>query len=152
MPITGVRAMNVDLQRVFDNTPDDTPRSRLEPYQELILCWRRQGRTYRRIQQLLTRQCSVKVSLAMLYKFVKSRSRPRQAQPELQSEPIVIAASAVPVPIPPGQAAQPRRSPEELAVRREAIRAAYSKPVVPHEETGQIFVFDPDKPLINRNH
>ncbi len=49
-------------------------------------------------------------------------------------------------------AAKPRRSPEDLAARREAIRAAYNKPVAPHEETEQVFVFDTDKPLINRNH
>jgi hypothetical protein len=152
MLISGVHHMNAELQRVFDSTPDDEPRSRLEPYRELILQWRRQGRTYRRIRQLLAEKCGVRVADMTLHEFVQRRSRPRHAEPELRSEPIAIAAPAVPVLIPPDQAVKPRRSPEELAARREALRAAYNKPVVPHEKTEQVFVFDPDKPLINRNH
>ena len=45
--------MNSELQRIFDSVPEDEPRSHLEPYRELILRWRRQGRSYRRIRQLL---------------------------------------------------------------------------------------------------
>jgi hypothetical protein len=37
------------LQEIYDRVPPDEPRSRLEPYKDLILKWRRQGRTYRRI-------------------------------------------------------------------------------------------------------
>ncbi len=79
-----------ELQRIFDSVPEEEPRSRLEPYRELILRWRRQGRSYRRIRQLLAEQCSVGVTTSMLHKFVKSRSRPRKAEPEFQSEPVTI--------------------------------------------------------------
>ena len=38
-------------QRIYESIPADEPRSRLELYRELILHWRRQGRSYRRIRR-----------------------------------------------------------------------------------------------------
>jgi hypothetical protein len=58
----------------------------LEPYQELILRWRRQGRTYRRIRELLAEKCDIKVADMTLHEFVQKRSRPRKAQPEPEIE------------------------------------------------------------------
>jgi hypothetical protein len=152
--------MKAELQRIFDNVPEDEPRSRLEPYRELILRWRRQGRTYRRIRGLLAEQYSVTVSAVMVHKFVQRRSRPRKATPESQAEPFVMTEypPGLPAPEPElSQAAAPirlrrRPSPEELAAQRDAIRAAYNKPVVPNEEPEEVFVYDPDKPPTNRNY
>lgn len=42
-----------ELVKRLENLPPEEPRSRLEPLRELILAWRQQGRSYRRIQQLL---------------------------------------------------------------------------------------------------
>jgi len=66
--------MNPELQQIYDRVPLDTPRSRLEPYRELVLAWRRQGRTYRRIVTLLDQECAVKVGYSALYDFVQRRS------------------------------------------------------------------------------
>lgn len=71
-------AMKPEFEMVYESTPEDAPRSRLEPYQELILRWRRQGRTYRRIQKLLVEKFAVQTSTTTLFKFVKSRSKPRK--------------------------------------------------------------------------
>src|SRR6266567_3052027 len=83
---SGTLPMKEELQRIFDSVPEDKPRSRLEPYQELILRWRRQGRTYRRICDLLAEKCDIKVADMTLHEFVQKRSRPRKAQPEPEIE------------------------------------------------------------------
>jgi len=64
--------MNPELQRIYDSMPEDEPRSRLDPYRELILRWRRQGRTYRRILQMLRDECRVKVAFGTLHEFAKT--------------------------------------------------------------------------------
>lgn len=138
--------MNAELQRIFDSTPNDTPRSRLEPYRELILRWRRQGRTYRRIKTLLADQCSIQVSTTMLFKFVKSRSRPHKIEPE--DEPQLLDTTS-PDRIGPEQAVQKstKLSPEEVARQRGLIQALRNKSVVV-PEVRKRFVYDPDEPLI----
>jgi hypothetical protein len=148
-PLRRLLSMKDELQQVFDSVPEDAPRSQLEPYRELILRWRRQGRSYRRICKLLTDKCGLKVGKTSLHEFVQRRSRPRKLHPEAEPQPATIT------PTPPDQAdirPRNRRSPDELAAQREAIRAAYNKPVVPTEEPEEVFVYDPDKPPINRNY
>lgn len=141
--------MDERLQRIFDSLPEDAPRSRLEPYRELILRWRGQGRSYRRIRQLLNDECHVKVADMTLHEFVQRRSRPRKVQPEFQSEPAKLTPAAA------DQAAITRsgnrRSPEEIAALREAASAANHKPVFQHEkEIKPLFVYDPSRPLTNK--
>ena len=70
--------MNPELQRIYDSVPEDEPKSRLEPYRELILRWRRQGRSHKRIAGFLRDQCKIRVSGEAVRKFVKLRSRPRK--------------------------------------------------------------------------
>jgi hypothetical protein len=131
--------MDKQLQQILDNLPEDEPRSHLEPYREVILRWRRQGRSYRRICQILTDECRVKVAYGPLYRFIQRRSKPRKAPPELQPEP---AAPARP---------RTQRSPEEIAAMREAASAANYQPVFQREEDLRpLFVYDPDRPLTNR--
>jgi hypothetical protein len=139
--------MEERLQKIFDSVPLDEPRSRLEPYRELILRWRKQGRTYHRIRQLLAEQCDVKVAYVTLYRFIqrRSRSRPMDAPPETQ--PCILRAVALNEESPLRPA---RRSPEEVAAMREAARASHHKPVFTPEEPKELFVYDPDKPLTNK--
>ena len=48
-----------ELLQLLENLPPDEPRSKLEPFRAYILRWRRQGRSYRRIQEILREhQCS----------------------------------------------------------------------------------------------
>jgi hypothetical protein len=149
IPKSEVFLMNEELQRIFDSVPEDAPRSPLEPYRELILRWRRQGRSYRRICQMLNDRCKVKVAYAPLYRFVQRRSRPRKTEPK--SEPQLTIA-------PGPQSSQtaatarltPRRSPEELVAMREAIRASHNKPTFRRQEGKRLFTHDPDRIITNK--
>jgi hypothetical protein len=142
-----------ELRKLLESLPADKPRSRLEPFREFILRWRRQGRSYRRIHQILHDECKVEIAYEPLRRFVQRRSRPRKVQPEIQPEPATIA----PVPpdqIPPDPSATPRpgarRSPEEIAAMREAASALNHKPVFQPEQRKPRFVYDPDRPLTNK--
>jgi hypothetical protein len=44
---------------LLDSLPEKPPRSRLEPYSELIVELRRRGRTYREIARILAEKCKV---------------------------------------------------------------------------------------------
>jgi hypothetical protein len=82
--------MDVRLQEIFDSVSPEEPCSRLEPYKALILRLHDGGRTYRRIQQILSEKCGITVAYSTLYEFVQRRSRPRQpVEAELAaSEPV----------------------------------------------------------------
>ena len=122
------------------NLPLDESRcSRLEPYKELILRWRRQGRSHRRIARLLLDKCKVRVSGEAVRKFVKLRSRPRKPQPDIDLEPMTVQ------PVAPVSQASPsgkRLSAEERAEQLELIRSLRDKPVV--KEQQQRWNFDAD--------
>jgi hypothetical protein len=138
--------MNPELQRVFESISEDTPRSRLEPYRELILRWRRQGRSYRRIKVLLAERCSLNVGTMTLHDFVRRRSRPRKAQSEIESPP---EGALTDQPIAPQ--GHTKLSPDEVARQRALIQDLRSKPVVV-SEVRKRFVYDPDEPLILEKH
>ncbi len=132
--------MREDLQLIYDSVPPDEPRSRMEPYRELILRWRRQGRTYRKIQTLLAERCSVVVSTTSIFKFVKGRSRPNRESPDAEIEQTVI---------PPDAAAGsiPGKSPsaKERAAQVEFIRSL-NRPAPEDSQPKSGWNFDVDKP------
>jgi len=144
--------MEQRLQEIFDHAPKDPPRSRLEPFKDLILKWRRQGRTYKRISELLANECGVKVGPVTLYRFIQRRSRPRK----VEQEPGVSRGASVPTQS-PEPLAQPiprtytKLKPEEAEVQRELVRAIARKPVIPlPEDPRPKFVYDPNRPLTNK--
>jgi hypothetical protein len=143
-------AVNPETQQLFVDAPEDKPSSRLEPYREQILLWRKRGKSYRRICRVLNERCNCIVSHVALRKFVQRRSRPRKGQPEVQAdEPIAVA----PVIAPLEQAATPRLSLEERIAQRDAIRAAHNKPSVKREETERVFEFDEANYIpVNKNY
>jgi len=51
--------MDANLQKLLDELPEKSPRSRLEPYREFIEQLRNKGRTYRNIAEILAEKCSV---------------------------------------------------------------------------------------------
>ena len=146
--------MKSELETIFESSPEDAPRSRLEPYRDLILRWRRQGRTYRRIRTLLSDQCSVQTSTTMLFKFVKARSRPRKIEREPETPPVLLRVSGQTADDQPGTSThKPRRTLAEREALLEAARASNFKPLITVErETRPIFDFDETKPLSNRPH
>ena len=90
--------MSLGIQQLFVDAPEDAPCSRLEPYREQILLWRRQGKSYRRISGVLNERCNCTVSHVALRKFVQRRSRPRKAQPEVQPDAAVAPEKPVMAP------------------------------------------------------
>jgi len=120
---SGVLPVKEEHQRIYDSTPEDEPRSRLDPYRELILRWRRQGRTYRRILQMLRDDCHLKVAFGTLHEFVQKRSRPRK--PDLEIEPATVQHNSQ-----PGK----RLTPDERQAQLDFIRSLNSKPVVKEQQ------------------
>jgi hypothetical protein len=139
MPKSEVFFVTPELQQVLDNLPAKRPRSILDPFRPFILRWRREGRTYREIQQILAVECRVQVTYQMLFKFVKQRSRPRKPQPDLEIEPATTqpgnSSSAAVLP----EARKPRMTAEERA----ALRASFDQPLFPTEEQKPLFVRRP---------
>src|ERR1700761_1998876 len=110
-----------DIQELLDTLPDDQPRSRLEQHRELILRLRRQGRTYRRIRQILSEKRGITVALSTLHEFVELRARRTAAR--------VTTGEMTPIPVP--MMPEPRVVPEhgDLSEQMERIRALRNKPV-----------------------
>ena len=149
MPASVVLSMKHELQRIFDDVPADESRSRLEPYRELILRMRRQGRTYHRIRKVLADKCGVTVAYATLYEFIQTRSRPRKTEDEPQPQTMAVLAQPTEQ---PAARTYTKLSPEEAAAQRAVIKALRNKPAVVHTEDRPVFVYDPDKPLTNKQN
>jgi hypothetical protein len=66
--------MNTKFKEILDGLPDKPPRSRLEPYRELIRELRRRGRTYRDIAHILADKCQIQVTASGVHNFVQARS------------------------------------------------------------------------------
>jgi hypothetical protein len=117
-----------EIEEILKNIPPDEPRSQLEPYRELILRLRRQGRPYRRIQELLEAKLGVKVALMTIHQFVKRRSRPRNEEP----------AATPPAAVTPSPAEQPdvQANPDSdpYAEARERMRRHKEAPPQPKPE------------------
>lgn len=144
--------MKPELQSIFESSPEDAPRSRLEPYRELILRWRRQGRTFRWICCTLNQKCGVKVAYGPLYRFIQSRSRDRKIERELEMPPVPLRVSGCSKSDQPNKFAhKPRRTLAEREALLEAARSSNFKPVITVErDTRPIFDFDETKALSNQ--
>jgi hypothetical protein len=81
--------------------------------------WRRQGRSYRRIQEILLEQCQLDVAYETLRRFVQRRERPCISQPE--AGPVQPTA---PPPVPTAAA-----SADPYAEVRERMRQFKAEPV-----------------------
>lgn len=146
-----------ELQKTLDNLPAKEPKqshSRLEPFRAFLLRWRREGRTYRDIQQILAVHCNVTVTHETLRRFILKRSRPRNAQTAASEidQPTMRPLRQVSIPEEPTGGSVADRSPEERAAARAALRAAYEKPVFPRQETEPLFVYDPGQRIRNLNN
>lgn len=61
-----------DFRKILDSLPEKPPRSRLEPYRELILEMRRRGRPLREIVHVLGEKCGIHVVPSTVHDFVKA--------------------------------------------------------------------------------
>jgi hypothetical protein len=117
---SGIFIITPELEQVLESVPeDDEPCSRLEPFKSYILRWRRQGKSYRKIQRILRNECKVKVHHETLRKFVKLRSKPRKpAEPEIEIEPAAVPLNSK------------RLTADERQAQLEFIRSLNSKPTL----------------------
>jgi hypothetical protein len=126
--------MTPEHQRVYESTPADDPQSRLEPYRELILRWRRQGRSIRRICNLLHQSFNVSIKKSSLHEYVTLRSRPRKQKPdidiEIEQPTTLSAAKPINQTVPPRH---PQGPPGEdpWAEQRERMRRHKAEPPPP---------------------
>ena len=76
--------MDTKFEAILNSLPTKEPRSRLEPYSELITEMRKRGRTYREIAQVLKKSCGFKVGMSTVNDFVLARSKSK-AKPSLST-------------------------------------------------------------------
>ena len=132
-----------DLEKILENLPAEEPRSRLEPFREHILRWRRQGRSFQKIRTILRERCHVSVAVSTLHEFTLNRSRPRLPKPGAAPEESFLIAEAAT--IGPGA----RLSAEERAAQVEYIRSL-NKPELREQPVKPRWNFDADKPRTNK--
>jgi hypothetical protein len=63
--------MKANLKKILDTLPKKPPRSRLEPYRELIEELRRRGRSYRDIAVILAEKCRVQVTGSGVHDYLR---------------------------------------------------------------------------------
>jgi hypothetical protein len=67
--------VDTKFDAILNNLPAKQPRSRLEPYSELITEMRKRGRTYREVVHVLKKDCGLKVGTSTVNDFVLARSK-----------------------------------------------------------------------------
>ena len=72
--------MDAKFEAILNSLPTKEPRSRLEPYGELITEMRKRGRTYREIAQVLKKACGLKIGASTVNDFVLARSKSKAKQ------------------------------------------------------------------------
>jgi hypothetical protein len=131
-----------DFRYVLDSLPPKSPRSRLEPYGDLIHKLRRRGRTYREIVDILAAQCGLRVSVSTLHDFVrlqsiqKRRRKDRKAAKPNRGHRVIPTRTMTRVD-------QGSPAPDEIQERISDLRRRAT--VV--EPSPESFDYDPDEPL-----
>ena len=139
--------MNDNWQDILDTLPQKPPRSRLEPYSELIDELRRRRRTYREIVSVLAEKCNLRASISTLHDFVRAKEKEakkaakvlrtmRQARDE---NPGTVSPSA-------GTRNVRDDNPTDDEVRRRIAALKQRVARTPADNTKQ-FEYNPDEPL-----
>jgi hypothetical protein len=67
--------MDDRLKAILESVPKKHPRSKLEPFTELIRQLRRRGHTYRGIARILTEKCDMVVASSTVVRFAATLAR-----------------------------------------------------------------------------
>jgi hypothetical protein len=92
------------LRTILEQLPPDPPRSKLEPYADLIWDLRRRRKTYRAIAAFLAEHCNLQVQHSTIYDFVRVRKRdltPSQSQSQLNPPCSPCTFLQIPTSVPP---------------------------------------------------
>jgi len=136
--------MDDKLLGILDNLPEKPPRSRLEPYRELIDELRRRRRTYRDIAAILAEKCHLDVSVSTIHDFVRGRSSslprsPRSQQPAAGSADRAVSSDTAPI----ETSERGRQTVHEAYQRIQALKLR----IAPAKTVVEKFNFDPAEPL-----
>lgn len=85
--------MNGAFQTILDSLPPKSPRSKLEPYSELIHELRKRGRSYREIVGILAERCGIQVGVHTVYNFVRVRTTAGRKRTKAVTPAATTAAS-----------------------------------------------------------
>ena len=119
--------MDEVLQAILDSLPPKPPRSKLEPYVELIQELRRRGRSYREIAGILANRCGVNAGTHTVYNFVRVRASAQKRKREVgtgQGRERAVQESS-------NSGGNPRRNRSSGEPRRGSV-AAHSGPQAAH--------------------
>ena len=137
--------MQKNLEAILDSLPAQPPRSRLDPYADLIEEMRRRNWTYRAIAQVLAEKCNLKVAPSNIHHFVRQRglrigSKPeavRRTDGERQSAPTSSGSRTG------GRSGPIKEQDDEVRARIDALKR--------RQESGsparKAFEFNPTEPL-----
>ncbi len=87
--------VDAKFEAILNSLPSKEPRSRLEPYSELITEMRKRGCTYREIAQVLKKTCGLKVGASTVNDFVLARAESRTKTSVLVSKTIRTRKDAI---------------------------------------------------------
>jgi len=133
--------MDEKFQAILDSLPPKPPRSRLEPYADLIHELRRRGRSYREITAILADRCGIRVGVHTLYNFVRVRTAASK-----KTKPAKAAASGGILRSPPTAAPAVGDSRDGEVWQR--IQALKDRPVSARASSAEkVFHYDENVPL-----
>jgi hypothetical protein len=133
------------FQDILDSLPENPPRSRLEPYRDLIEELRRRGRTFREIARILGEECHVETAASTIHDFVRVHSRrerqpPRRHPKDPTKRTLLVSTQGMETGIP---AVKADAAADEVRRRIAALKARKSA----IDPTPKGFHFDPSEPL-----
>ncbi len=136
---------NEQIQAILNALPDRRPRSRLEPYAQLIDQLRKLGRTYREIEQILSEKCDIHAPRSTINDFARRRHRHGKIQ---KSQPSKGEKRNMPTTAHPKEKEASRATSQPSAVDNVYQRIAVLKqPPASVAKNTEVFHYDPNEPL-----
>jgi hypothetical protein len=135
--------MEVNFQEILDALPEKPPRSRLEPYRDLIEGLLNRGCTYREIKKILAEKCGLGVALSTLHGFMVPR--PRAVNGARRSFPALGTKNVETVMAAKKQSSNGNVIQRPVAEVRQKIAALKNR--IPTETKSEVFSYDPEQPL-----
>jgi IS30 family transposase len=129
--------MDANFQEILDALAQKPPRSRLEPYRDLIEELLKRGRTYREIRKILADKCDLRIALSTLYSFMVPHSRAAR-RTSLSERPNEIENA-------PTREEKQDGNQRHINDVRQRIEALKRRKATEKEPEG--FSYDPDQPL-----
>ncbi len=134
--------MDARFQAILDSLPLKRPRSRLEPYAELIEELRQRGTTYRKIAAILTERCQLQTSASTVHDFLRVRTPTKT--PAKRGRTVASRMRDAARRAPRLSRAQGNVQPPDDVQRRIAALKVRSIPTKPKPKE---FQYDPEEPL-----